>query len=246
MNLLSLMDLYAGGPGSGCNPAAGQCGRPLGKATLKMYKDILRKTGVSTRGKTEEQIVRTYKAWARSSSVRQSFQQLAKKSSKEARAKIAKAHLKKIGTTTPGLKKSGGRIHIDIKPVWKGRVKSQYVATGGHKVTELKGPKQYEKSGRTWLNKPDKYRSQYLVDTAEQKELGNPKGRNSFWIHMERPDAGRSVEVRRDLGQLKVAVVERTLGDMNQIIQHREVEFKNIGRASGFLNKRYGITFKLK
>lgn len=28
MNLAATLSLYAGGPGSGCNPAAGKCGRP--------------------------------------------------------------------------------------------------------------------------------------------------------------------------------------------------------------------------
>ncbi|MDE2439173.1 MAG: hypothetical protein KGN01_07340 [Patescibacteria group bacterium] len=27
MNLQTTLELYAGGPGSGCNPAAGKCGR---------------------------------------------------------------------------------------------------------------------------------------------------------------------------------------------------------------------------
>lgn len=31
MNLAVTMEIYAGGPGSGCNPLAGHCGRPIGK-----------------------------------------------------------------------------------------------------------------------------------------------------------------------------------------------------------------------
>lgn len=46
MNIQEYIDLYSGGPGSGCNPAKGHCGRPIGlfspehqKAIQKVLKD---------------------------------------------------------------------------------------------------------------------------------------------------------------------------------------------------------------
>src|SRR5690348_16321730 len=41
MNLLDLINVYAGGPGSGCNPEVGQCGRKPGEGEVQ--------TGVSDR-----------------------------------------------------------------------------------------------------------------------------------------------------------------------------------------------------
>jgi hypothetical protein len=114
-------------------------------------------------------------------------------------------------------------------------------------VTELKEPKQYEKSGKSWLGKSDKFKGQYHPDLPlfQRSTLDNPKEKNSWFIHQDSPDQARSIEVHRNMGDLKTLVIERTLGQHDAIIQHRQVEFKNMGRASGFLSKRYGITFKL-
>jgi hypothetical protein len=148
----------------------------------------------------------------------------------------------------PGLVRRAGKHAILVQPVWKGNVKKQFVSQEGHKVTILKQPKEYEKSGTTWLGKPSPYRGQFKKDSDDfiQHTMDNPKERNSFWVARQAPDSAVSIELHRNLGELKVKVVERQLGEYNAIAKHKEVTFNNVGVASGFLNKRYGITFKLK
>lgn len=48
MNLQSTIDIYAGGPGSGCNPEAGHCGRP---SSADAYIDSYRQTFADAAGK---------------------------------------------------------------------------------------------------------------------------------------------------------------------------------------------------
>lgn len=252
MNLVATLSLLAGGPGSGCQGP--NCGRPI---TSKGYKGMVRKLeriGVHIkRGTSPWDVVKTYDAWFRGAKVRERIKREAQRGVKRAKAHIARAiskgKLAKIGKKTPGIVKTKGKEHIDVKPVWKGNIKQQYVAQAGHLVTELHAPKQYEKSGRTWLLKASPYKGQFLSDHAgafNQNTIGDSKEKNSFWIHQAAPDKGVSVEVHRNLGSLKVNVIERRLGEYGAIIDHKEVSFKNVGRAMGFMNKRYGITFKIK
>ena len=162
--------------------------------------------------------------------------------------RLKKMGVKRIGKRVPGLVRRHGKLVIPLKEPWKGKIKNQYTAQVGHKVTEIRSPKQYEKSGKSWLLKASPYKGQFLADHAgafNQNTIGDPKEKNSFWIHQAAPDKGVSVEVHRNLGSLKVNVIERRLGEYGAIIDHREVSFKNVGRAHGFLSKRYGITYKL-
>lgn len=60
MNLVNFIDIYAGGPGSGCNPAVGKCGRPrtgrkpkLGGTLSKQERLLLRQKGMLTRMKSD-------------------------------------------------------------------------------------------------------------------------------------------------------------------------------------------------
>jgi hypothetical protein len=236
--------IHAGGPGSGCNPAAGHCGRPITQKTYNMMVRKMRQTGLKIkRGMSPWDVVKTYDAWKRGAGARLAIKQGVAKSMKKAKGRIAKAIKQgKAGSRI----KAQPNISINVQPVWKGRVKNQFVAQQGHLVTELKSPKQYEKNKGTWVNKPSPYKGQFLVDLAEHRTYNDPKERNTFFIHQAAPDKGVSVEVHRNLGNLSVNVIERKLGEYGAIIDHREVSFRNIGRASGFLNKRYGLTFKLK
>jgi hypothetical protein len=238
--LLNLIELQAGGPGSGCRGA--NCGRPISGKTYKWMVAKLRQSGLEIkRGTSPWDVVRTFDAWKRGVGAREQAHKDAQRMAKRARGRlrkaIAKGKLPKIGKAPS---------KIDVQPVWKGRVKNQFVAQQGHLVTELKTPKQYEKGKGTWVNKPSAYKGQFLVDLQEHRTYNDPKERNSFFIHQEAPDKGVSVEVHRNLGNLSVNVIERRLGQYGAIVDHREVSFKNVGRASGFLNRRYGLTFKIK
>jgi hypothetical protein len=254
MNLAQSISLYGGGPGSGCNPAAGKCGRPI---TSKMYREMrkyLRTRGIKIpRGVGGFDIVKAYDAHRRAASLRKATKTIQQALTQKHKARVKQAMKegkfgKKIGTTTPGITKSGGKLHIDVQPVWKGSVKTQYTTTGGHQVTELKTPKLYQKSGKSWVGKPSQFKGQFLKDLPlfQRSTYSNATEKNSWWIHQATPDKAVSLEVHRNLGEKRVNVIERTLGQHNAIIQHREVTFKNVGRAMGFMNRRYGITFKIK
>lgn len=234
-----IQDMNAGGPGSGCRGA--NCGRPISGKTYQWMVSKLRESGLRIRrGISPWDVVRTFDAWKRGEKTRQLGKKIQDKITKRAKGRIQKAiqkgRLPKIGK---------GIDKIDVKPVWKGRVKKEFTSSQGHKITEIKTPQQYEKNKGTWVLKPSSYKGQFLVDIAEHKTYNDPKERNHFFIHMASPENGVSVEVHRNLGKLNVNVIERRLGAYGAIVSHREVSFKNVGRAMGFMNKRYGITFKL-
>lgn len=241
--------LQAGGPGSGCRGP--KCGRPITSKGFRQMKKKLQRIGFRIKkGTSAWDIVKTYDAWQRSGKAREKLAKETKRATERARHRIRRAiekgRLPKIPKQAPGLTRKGGKEFIDVQDPWKGRVKKQYTSGEGYQITELKTPKQYEKRGTTWINKPSLYKGQFLVDVAEHKTYNDPKERNHFFIHQETPEKGVSVEVHRNFGRLGVNVIERKLGQYGAIENHREVSFKNIGRAMGFLNKRYGITFKLK
>lgn len=244
MNLVALTELFFGGPGSGCNPSAGKCGRPK----VRNSADVIQHR---QRLKQELQQVRSRLAKKRGETgyVRKK-QRAALKIVREG----LKSQLRYYGRKDrllPGMKRVGKLHTIPVQPVPKSKTLKKYTASNGAAVTIIKQAKEYESKGNTdWLRKPDLYKGQYLVDRAFGESLNRPtyndnKEKNTFFIHNESPDKARSVEVHRNLGEKSVTVVQRNLGQYGAIIDHKEVTFNNIGRASGFLSKRYGISFKL-
>jgi len=161
-------------------------------------------------------------------------------------AKKFDVHPVRKGKLQPGILRRGGKDIIPVKAPWAGKVKVKMKGANGEDIVVLKQAKTYEKRGNDWLRKPDKFKGQYLVDLPAQKTYDDPKEINHFFIHQASPTEARSVEVHRNLGKLGVNVIERDLGQYHAIERHREISFNNVGRASGFLNKRYGITFRLK
>jgi len=249
--LVSILDLLAGGPGSGCHGP--NCGRPITSKRYAQMVSKLKTIGVRIkRGTNPWDVVKTYDAWFRGAKARASAKKEALRIARKAKARIQRAiqkgKLKKIGKSTPGIVKTKGKEHIDVQPVPKSSVKKQFMMDDGTKMTVIKSSKEYESKGKSmdWLRKPDLYRGQYLQVLS--KETYNDKNeKNAFFDHNETPDKARSIEIHRQLGDNKhVTVIQRDIGQYGSIINHREVTFNNIGRAAGFLNKRYGITFKFK
>ncbi len=260
MNLYSITELLAGGPGSGRHPEALRPFREtrerIRRSLIKLSKEGKYAEHDDLRRKAEGQGYffesKDLKAGGPGSGCqgpncgRPSH---GGKLKQRIERRLKKMGVKRIGKRTPGLIRRHGKLTIPLKDPWAGRVKKQYTAQEGHKITELRTPKQYEKSGKSWLQKKSPYKGQFLSDSHgafNQTTIGDPKEKNSFWIHQESPDKGVSVEVHRNLGSLKVNVIERKLGEYGAIIDHREVSFRNVGRAMGFMNKRYGITYRLK
>lgn len=232
--ILVLTELYAGGPGSGCQGP--NCGRP---ATGREE----RRAGLKK--ELEQTRLRLKIKRGQPGYVKKHNRENLKVVKKGLQVKLRYDRKEK---KAPGLVRRGGKLAIPVKPVWKGSVKKQFTTPEGHKITILKQPKEYEKSGMTWINKPSSFKGQFHTDKGDfiQRSMENPKERNSFWIHQASPDKGVSIELHRNMGELRVKVIERELGQYDAIVKHRQVEFNNIGRASGFLNQRYGITFKLR
>jgi hypothetical protein len=239
MNLIGTIKIFGGGVGSGCNPAAGHCGRPKVRKSAEV---IQKRADLKKELDTVRQQLRHKRGTA-----------LYVKKAQRARLKIIREGLKsklryygRKDRLMPGMKRVGKLHTIPVQDAPKSKVKTSYVAQGGYKVTTLTGPKEYEKSGQTWLKKNSPFKGQFTVDVPEHHTVDDPKEKNTFFRAQVNDDKAISVEVHRNIGQLGVQVVERQLGQYDAIVSHREVAFKNLGTAHGFLAKRYGITFKLK
>ena len=245
MNLVALTQLYFGGPGSGCNPSAGKCGRPKVRNSAEVIQH-------------REKLKRELQKVRESLRIKRGEAGYLRKKNR-ANAKIIREGLKnqlryygRKDRLLPGMKRVGKLHTIPVAPVRPSQVVKKYTTNSGAAVTIIKQQKEYESKGKSmdWLRKPDLFKGKYLVDRAFGESLNrptfdNPKEKNTFFIYNASPDRARSVEVHRNLGEKSVTVVQRNLGQYGAIMDHKEVTFSNIGRAAGFLNKRYGITFSL-
>jgi hypothetical protein len=241
MNLQNIIALFAGGPGSGCNPSVGQCGRPKVRNSAEVIQHRAQLKKELDKVRADLKVKRGQPGYLRKAQRRD--------------AKILREGLRtqlryygRRDRLLPGMKRVGKLHTIPVQPVPKSQVKKQYTTNSGAKVTIIKQSKEYQSQGKStdWLRKPDLYKGKYLVDSGLNKQtFDNPKEKNTFFIHNESPDRARSVEVHRELGQKTVTVIQRNLGQYGAIMDHKEVTFSNIGRASGFLMKRYGVSFSL-
>lgn len=234
MNLLQLM---AGGPGSGCHGP--NCGRPMvGAKKLKLMRRVLRQQGFKMRRiLTPHQIQDTYNAWKKGVGQRRQNAFVQRKAGKAVKQGVK--NIPKVPNKLPaGIQKKGGIEYIDVKPVRKGAVK---VRQGNIIILKPRG--QYEKTNKTWLKKPSPFKGQYQRVFA-MDQFGDPNTKNSFWVYRDAAK-GQAIQVSRDFGKKTVAVKEIDTKDFDFITRTRIARFNNIGNASGFLAKRYGITFRL-
>jgi hypothetical protein len=231
--LTQLMDVLAGGPGSGCHGP--NCGRPHTKAETeglkKELKEVRDRLGVK----------RGQKGYARKHN--------------RANLKILKEGLKRRiqygkrrEKILPGMKWKKGKITIPVKPAWKGRVKQSFKTAEGHQVTVVKPRKLQDREGKTWLRKPSEFKGKFVKTHDEFNVMG--KLERNVLFQAIRGDKGQAVQISRDYGNKAVFVKEAALlshvGTHDNIIRTRQVKFKNFGQAFGFLKMRYGISFKLK
>jgi hypothetical protein len=231
-------DIEGGGAGSGCHGP--HCGRPKTRNSAEV---LMHRAGIK---KELEEVNRRLSIQRGQKGYVRKKQRAGLKLVKQG-LKVQLRYYGKKDRLLPGMKRIG-RLHtIPVQPVPKGQVKKQWVSQEGYKVTEIKSPKQYEAKGgsKDWLRKPDLYKGRYVVDVAEHRTIDDQNERNKFFIHTEGDDRSRSIEVHRNFGDKHVTVIQRDLGQYDSIANHKEVTFKNIGTAMGFMNKRYGITFKL-
>lgn len=232
MRLLTAVSLYGGGPGSGCHGP--NCGRPLTQGQFNKMVGLLRQQGLlRRRGITTGQVISTYNAWLNSKEERD---RLAKEN-KQAGQKVSKT-LKTIPKTKIILPNK-----IDVQPPAKRNVKTQFKTNNGTLMTVIKPKGQYEKTNKSWLAKPSPFKGQFQR-LAAMDHLGDNKTKNSTWLYRGQT-RGQMLTVTRNFTSKTVYVKETDTRDFDFITRTRIAQFRNIGQASGFMNRRYGITFRL-
>lgn len=259
ISLAQIFELYSGGPGSGCHGP--NCGRPtkgwsemspaermqqIGKdkeARKRQDANAIRNKWVADQIlKHGQQDSRRARAWWRKEYNRQQALTTPKKYGMPKLNKKKKAWLQKnapkIGKNAPS--------SIKPQPVSARRVKQQFTTNSGAKVTILKPPGQKEKTGTTWLIRESPYKGQFnqLFDIPSYFKPGT----NVAFFMAKDPERERAVavQVHRDFGQKSTSVTEIDLEQYDAMARSRQATFSNMGKASGFLMKRYGISFKFK
>lgn len=243
MNLLETISIFAGGPGSGCRGP--NCGRPKlrNSADVIKYRQQVKDELVLVRAKLK--IKRGAPGYLHKE--------------QRARFKVLRtgllSELRYYGRRDrllPGMKRKGKLHTIPVQPVPKAKVKKQYVASDGSKVTVIREPKQYETKDRNrdWLRKPHLLKGQFQKEDYPEHTYDDNERNHWFRAHYSDGKTDAIVEIHRNLGDKHVNIIERKVEPKgwkdDAIVSHKEVTFNNIGRASGFMAKRYGITFKLK
>lgn len=234
---MNLYQILAGGPGSGCHGP--HCGRPVvGAKRLKSMRRVLRQQGFKMRRiLTPHQVQDTYNAWKKGAAQRKQNAFVQKKAGKAVKQGVK--NIPKVPKGLPaGLHQKNGVQFINVQPVRKGQVK---VKQGNIIILKPKG--QYEKTNKTWLKKVSPFKGQFQRVFA-MDQFGDPNTKNSFWVYRDAAK-GQAIQVSRDFGKKSVAVKEIDTKDFDFITRTRIARFNNIGNASGFLAKRYGITFRL-
>jgi hypothetical protein len=149
----------------------------------------------------------------------------------------------------PGVKRWKGRETIKLQPLRKSRVKQQFTSSQGHQMTIIKPPKQYDKSGRTWIYKKSPMKGQFKVEFNFKDDF--KRNIKTGMATARVGTRGTTVAVHQDFGKKEATVIEFDLrsevGHAKDVIaRSRSVVFKNLGRAMGFLNQRYSIRLKHK
>jgi hypothetical protein len=121
----------------------------------------------------------------------------------------------------------------------------QFSTAEGHNITIIKPPQQYDKTMQSWLKKPSDQKGQFNK-LMEESAFNDNKEKTAFFAAPVGLDRNTVVQVVRNLGVLRTTVKEIDLVGGNHIARTRIATFNNMGQASGFLNRRYGITFKFK
>lgn len=150
-------------------------------------------------------------------------------------------------TAIPGVKRWKGRETIKLQPVRKSKVKQQFTSSQGHQMTVIKPSKQYQKSGRTWIYKKSPLKGQFKTEFEFKDDL--KRNIKTGFATARVGNRAVTVQVHRNFGEKKATVVEfdlRSTDVKDAIARSRSVTFSNLGRAMGWLNRRYGIRLKHK
>jgi hypothetical protein len=137
-------------------------------------------------------------------------------------------------------------------------VQQQFQTTQGHTYTLATPSRRGMKKGQHRLQN-DPLRGKYKVARDEQNRVikhesksKDPLGMrysNVFDAKWGRGDKyeghGKTVFVHRDFKNMRVVIQEVPHDEMQHSAMMKQWRFKNFGTAAGFLNKRYGIRWRL-
>lgn len=256
VRLLDIAWLWSGGAGSGCHGP--NCGRPMSprekaefysKQFQKLKKQEITEAGkqwiqqqIKKTGQTNLKVTRRW--WKKELKRQQSLKSPAPKVEIQIKKPVTKQ--KWLEKNAPKLGR-GPAPFIKSEPVSRRQIQKQFTTSTGAKVMIIKPPGQKEKTGKSWLMKVSPYKGSF-VQNLEMKVHFDDKQRFALYsVRDAVKDRSVAVQIIRNFGEKAVTVKEMDLvGVANFIARSREVRFNNMGQSYGFLNRRYGITLKLK
>lgn len=266
MNLLTALIIYAGGPGSGCNPKAGKCGRPSGSGSKPSEGDrvLLTKPVVMHESKYGVTSIGTKHTMPVGTSARV-INVVPKVGTNPEMVTIRVKKMHPVVVPTDSV-----FVHTyattKIKPgeVSKRYTKNKYTTPDGAKVTLIKDkklPTDPEPKKITQNQHRLKGRFKDITGALYQigfkgpaknfiKIFGEQNANSKVFFGRAKGDTdkmrGVTVWVHRNLDQKTAQIVEITTGQYGHTETARKFNYKNLGSASGMLNRRYGIRFALK
>lgn len=262
ITLVQIAGLWGGGEGSGCHGP--NCGRPLSPKEQaeflhKQFVGLKRQESNQERKKwVGEQIqkhgqvtTKAGKKWWKKEAKRQAklptpdpARRLPKVTKKGQKWLQKNALQVKKGIT--GIQRYGGKETIKLQLPRKGQIKKQFVTADGTKLTIIKPPKQREKTGETWLKRESPYKNKFVqhFDIPAGKMFQENAKVAFFMARDAEKERAVAVQVLRNFGEKTTAVTEIDLLSFDAIARSRQATFSNMGKAAGFLAKRYGISLK--
>ena len=250
--------LYAGGPGSGCDPSAAQrkgkkCGRPKGKGKPVVKRAKRRKpTKLQMLRRTDDETMMRRMAENKRGALKISGDN---KKDLNVMKRLVKQKLvsKRFISNTFKLTKKGAATAFALRRTETGKpqrmVKLTWKSpTGGYTYTQYemskrgmgkgtRGPVDLTRKAHDWRGNfrrgtDIRVRSDDREATSTVFEAGDPLGKSS------------TIMVFRDIGTGKLLVSEFTKEE-TVIIRLRKFEFKNFIKGQGFLKRRYGVSLKV-
>jgi hypothetical protein len=242
----TIMLLYAGGPGSGCNPDKGKCGRPRTSARQGSPVDSPR-----IRELTQQLEQLNTELSGRMQKKDRALTEVVKRGVEQEIYRLSKPpRRERIEIVTPG-KGSTGRFVTDrvvIETPSKRVTQQRYTLPGGVQYTLLKPKEQRDRT--TSVERP---KMRHVLHGRFSKTVSfNSKiiaGLNSTLFEADRPfgkqGEGTTLLVYRDRVKKRMSVVEFSRGEYAYLTRTRVFKFRNIGEGSGFLKRRYGASLTL-
>lgn len=267
MNLVSTISIYAGGPGSGCNPTAGKCGRHPG---LQEEDKVLLKVPVKSWSGNPEKVGSFKKTWPVGTEVTvvKVLPKVGDQPEKVlvqfpnpigSQSKKPVGQMEYVNKEDVFLHKPRTDPQIEPGKVVRTKVKQTFTSNDGAKVTILKPAGDKEKFTQNLASKEHSLRGEFKLEAARwingvsdrdglvmksriysADQKNGPQGAGTtVWIHRYTDPETRKVK--------GITVVEQNYGQYKyKFGELKAFRYKNAGSASGMLSRRYGIRIPLR